>query len=196
MGWTWYHARNWKNGQIDRKAECRDFIFGTGTSDWAKNHRLVKDALVGSTYYAAIENALDGEVWACVCLTQTEGERFGIKDMDERMGPVQCTCPESILNLLTPTDSEYAREWRRKCRENAERRKGFASLSAGQKARWTAEWTAEPHFAEGDTLILEKRKLHPQSKNSKFIWLIAGTNCYVRPADVDITTLVLLDEAV
>lgn len=40
---------------------------------------------------------------------------IGYKDMDESMGPFECECPERILSILTPTEHEYAREWREQC---------------------------------------------------------------------------------
>lgn len=53
MGWTSYHATHYKkNGTIDRKAEC-DAYFMDGLN--AGHYRVVKSALVGSVYYAAIE---------------------------------------------------------------------------------------------------------------------------------------------
>jgi hypothetical protein len=36
--------------------------------------------------------------------------------MDETCGPYEKKCPLSILNLLTPTDNEWANEWRKQCR--------------------------------------------------------------------------------
>ena len=42
---------------------------------------------------------------------------FGLKYLDETCGPYAFDCPESILNLLTPTDNEYANNWRKQCRE-------------------------------------------------------------------------------
>ena len=38
------------------------------------------------------------------------------------MGPCEAECPARILNLLTPTTSGYANEWRKRCRERAEKR--------------------------------------------------------------------------
>lgn len=36
--------------------------------------------------------------------------------MDETVGPRIDNCPEHILDLLTPTDQEWANEWRQRCR--------------------------------------------------------------------------------
>jgi hypothetical protein len=75
-------------------------------------------------YYAAVEKVEKAtgarSVVCVVCLVNfnrrdKEGMIFGYKDMDETMGPCKTDCPARILDLLTPTDSEYAVEWRAKC---------------------------------------------------------------------------------
>ena len=90
--------------------------------------RVLKSQVVGGrTYYAAVEHtgpAREREVFAAVCLIEynlrdPEGYIFGYKDMTEHMGPCQSECPAAILDLLTPTESPYAREWRERCRAAA-----------------------------------------------------------------------------
>ena len=39
------------------------------------------------------------------------------------MGPCESECPAAILDELTETDSEYAVDWRARCRANLVRRK-------------------------------------------------------------------------
>lgn len=142
MGWTSYHATHYKNnGTIDRKAEC-DAYFMDGLN--AGHFRVVKSALVGSVYYAAIETLKRGKeqpdnsyiyedipeaerkTWAAVFLTSTDSREyynFSYKDMSEDMGPCEDRCPASILSLLSPTDYEYALAWRERCRANIEKKK-------------------------------------------------------------------------
>jgi len=127
MGWTSYHATNYKNGKVDRKAEM-DKLF-----TWSNDHvamKVLKSSMVSTIYYAAVEEIRDGErtVFAAVCITGGADRydpyfNFSYKDMDETMGPGYYDCPKGILDLLTPTDSEYANEWRRKCREARENKK-------------------------------------------------------------------------
>ena len=91
--------------------------------------KVLRSALVGMrVYYAAVERIgiVNGErqVWALICLVRynprdREGYIFGYKDMDESMGPNECDCPEPILDLLTPTDRDFALQWRARCRQNA-----------------------------------------------------------------------------
>lgn len=107
------------------------------TSEWFKNTltwtseagavtRPLAVAIVArKEAYAAVETIRpDGsrEVWAAVFLldfkpSARDGLTFGYKDMDESMGPNANRCPAKILDLLTPTDREYANAWRERCRE-------------------------------------------------------------------------------
>jgi hypothetical protein len=93
--------------------------------------RVLKSALVAQrVFYAAVEQTRPGrerEVFAVVCLVDynphaSDGYIFGYKDMTETMGPHESDCPEPILDLLMPTDNDYARAWRERCRANAARR--------------------------------------------------------------------------
>jgi hypothetical protein len=51
--------------------------------------------------------------------------------MDETMGPCESSCPERILKLLTPTDSDYAKEWRARCQKNIDWRKTRPKIVEG-----------------------------------------------------------------
>lgn len=122
MGWTSYFASYFKNGRVDRKAEC-DALF-----DRDDGYQLLKSAMVGATWYAAIKHPA-GHVFGCVFLTQVHDGEFYYKDMSEDMGPNESRCPVSILDLLDDTESEYAQKWRERCREYARRRREHKTLS-------------------------------------------------------------------
>ena len=133
MGWTHCSiAYCWKDkvvngrhvGVVDRRKECDKLLTWCRTDEKGNvvsSGEVLKSAMVGRTYYAAVRNN-KGEVWAAVFLTcgktKWDNTLWGYKDMDETMGPSECKCPASILALLTPTDSKWANEWRQKCREN------------------------------------------------------------------------------
>lgn len=135
MGWTTCNAHHYKpNGQVDRKAELDGYYtFSAGEGDGAREVSVVKSSMVGSVYYAAVRchhpngNEPDSII-GVVCLTNA-GERgshyfnFGYKPIDETMGPCENKCPKGILDLLTETDSEFALDWRRRCREYHENRR-------------------------------------------------------------------------
>lgn len=93
--------------------------------------RLIKSSCVGRVYYAAVqpygENGPE-PVTAVICLFRwnpraSDGFVFGYKDMGENAGPCEANCPEAILDLLEPTDNEYANRWRSRCRDAARLRK-------------------------------------------------------------------------
>jgi hypothetical protein len=113
-----------------------------GTTEWFRKHlswtsengtvnRVLESAIVErKEAYAAVETVHpDGrrEVWAAVFLLHyhpraKDGYTFGYKDMDESVGPNVDRCPAKILDLLTPTDKEWAIAWRERCRARLARR--------------------------------------------------------------------------
>lgn len=155
MGWTWGNAQYYKNGKVDRKAECDDLY--TCEYNGAVS-RVLKSAMVGAVYYAAVETVRDENrtVWAAVCLTSTDKGEFGYKDMDETCGPSDCKCPPSILKLLTETESEWANEWRKKCWEYANKEKvNFAKFPVGTVVSFISKRDSEV-FNAGDKITVEK----------------------------------------
>lgn len=130
MGWDYGMAKHYrKDGSIDRKAECDSAHTWNEESSSA---RILRSSMVGSTYYAAVErlNKKTGEkrVIGVVCLTRVDRGDFGMKSMSETMGPCESDCPKSILDLLSPTDDEWALEWRDRCRKRAAERKSKPTL--------------------------------------------------------------------
>ena len=130
MGWTSYHV----DGRINRKEEC-DRMWTQEEKNGYPKLRVLKSAVKGSIYYAAVEKSRAGNVecvFGVVTITSTNNKdyyNFSYKEMDETSGPYYCDCPKSILDLLTPTESEYANEWRKKCLEKLERNKSGLTLS-------------------------------------------------------------------
>ncbi len=197
MGWTSYNATYYKNGKIDRKAEC-DAYFMEGLN---KGHfKVLKSAMVGSVYYAAVTNLKrcvkengeyvmsngeyvredvpeeEREVWAAIFLTKTDMKdyyNFYYKDMSEDMLPGYYDCPKGILDLLSPTENENALEWRKKCREQLEKKKNGNSISKlpiGTKVVWT-RW-------DGTEMTLIKREPYAQFKT--WWWQIEGERKYIQ----------------
>lgn len=148
MGWISYHAIHYKNGKIDRKAEC-DAYFMEGLN---KGHfNVLKSSMVGSTYYAAVQRIVkyigkdengvgiyeplpenERTTFGTVLLTSTDVKNyfnFSYKNMDESMGPCYYDCPKGVLDLLSPTDNEHANEWRKSCYDNLVKKKNSNRLS-------------------------------------------------------------------
>ena len=141
MGWSGTHAKFYKKKGyrtvVDAKAECDDLF--------AHDHgrfKVLKSTMVGSVYYAAIQickNYPEGtteyksenlveipeekrETFGVVILTSVDMKdyfNFSYKEIDETMGPCEDHCPIGIIKLLTPTTSEWANQWRDRCREYA-----------------------------------------------------------------------------
>lgn len=135
MGWTF----------MERPADVRGYLDAayTWTNDGTVN-RVIDSAIVGrTTYYCAVETVKpDGthSVWAGVVMLKfhpraRDGLTFGYKDLSESSGPYAWTCPMRILDLLTETDSDYANNWRAKCREYHERRARLPKLAEGMRLR-------------------------------------------------------------
>lgn len=55
-----------------------------------------------------------------------------LKEVEDNMGPNERDCPVEILDMLTPTESEYALRWRADCRARAELRKRLR-ITAGTR---------------------------------------------------------------
>lgn len=139
MGWTSYHANEYKHGTIDRKAEC-DKLYNW--EDETHICRVLKSRMIGSTYYAAVERTEKGNgftsVIAVITLTKVDIKdwfNFSYKCMDETFEPFYYDCPKSIINLLTPTENEHAIKWRKKCREKLEEIK-LKDLPVGTIIKW------------------------------------------------------------
>ena len=178
MGWTSYHATHYKNGKIDRKAEC-DAYFLDGLN--RGHYDVLKSSMVGSTYYAAVkplkksggkdENGnyiyvdipeTEHEVFAVVILTSTDTKdyfNFSYKEMCETSGPYRRDCPKSVLDLLTPTESEWANEWRKDCYENLKKKKDpnkLSNLPVGTVIKVTMPFDTML-YQTGDVVTLTKR---------------------------------------
>lgn len=177
MGWTSYHATHYKNGKIDKKAECDSYFaseFGSGY------YEVVKSAMVGSVYYAAIKELKryagkneNGEsvynpiprneqrTFAAVFLTSINMRdyfNFSYKDMDETVGPYEANCPKGILNALSPTDNEFALAWRARCFANIDKKKdqrGLNNLPVGTVICVKLPFDSK-YFNKGDEVRLEK----------------------------------------
>lgn len=119
MGWTSLHR--------ERGVSNADFF----AELLGERRRILDSHTEGhSEFYAAVETVETGEVWAFVALMQwTRGDfNFTYKDMDETCGPGVDSCPARLLDMLTPTDHEWANEWRARCRARADRRMANAAV--------------------------------------------------------------------
>jgi hypothetical protein len=117
---------------------------GTKSTPWKKfifdeihrdDHQIVYYSKRGSTAYLACKYVTkEGktEVYALVLLCSQYGDSKGYKPVEESMGPFHCDAPKKLLDLLTPTDSEWANQWRARCLELAAKKK----VKVGDKIRF------------------------------------------------------------
>lgn len=182
MGWTSYMATEYtKSGRISVSREINKVA-----RELAPGYEFVDGSLIGGVFYSAIRDK-DGNVFCAVYLTGTEKNReFFYKEVHENWGPTRYGCPDRILDMLTPTDSEWANEWRTKCREaNRSKRSpaSFKNLPEGTTAKWEYPYEGTV-FEKGEILTLRKGRINAWKKRSPFVWRIAGTNYYVHPSQV------------
>ena len=161
MGWLSYPATHYKDGYIDRLAEVRAIL---------DTSRIVKDAMVGSVYYAAARND-DGKVYGAVVLTYTEdNKRFGYKCISSDMGPYHHDCPSSILKLIT-ADDEYTVAWVRDCMEYAERKKRAKKLKSANAVK--VKLPFDTNFSnKGDEVVLVRVTKNVRGRNHSF-WKVS-----------------------
>lgn len=106
MGWDYTHATHYtRTGAIDRKAEIDELY--TWQNDTRKAE-VVRSAMVGSTYYAAIKitelSTGEAETAAAVALTHTNSRdyfNFGVKTMGESSGPCEVIA-RLLFSLFSP----------------------------------------------------------------------------------------------
>jgi len=131
MGWTFLH---------DAPADPKQYLDNLHTwEDAYGKRRPLRSAMYGTTYYAAVEHRRPDNtvvVFAVVALTQRYCGEWGYKHMDESMGPGESFCPLSILALLTPTDIEWANNWRDRCRRNHEAKRNTPKPAAGMTVQY------------------------------------------------------------
>jgi hypothetical protein len=144
MGWK-YVEPDPATGKVNVKKQCDD-LFLAGASEGV--YKVKKSTMIGKTYYAAVEpiqqfNKNTGhwedipkeerKTFPAIIFTKTANKpdyNFFYEIMDENLCPIAYDCPESILNLLSPTDNKLALKWRSGCREEVKKRKIRRKLRA------------------------------------------------------------------
>lgn len=69
----------------------------------------------GKDFYAAVKNKETNHVFGLVVLIERHGNEIGYKEIYEESGPYYFNATKKVIEALSPTDSKYAIEWRRKC---------------------------------------------------------------------------------
>jgi hypothetical protein len=76
--------------------------------------RILDAVLDDDVVYAAVQTG-DRDVRGLVLTVWQQGSRLHVKPISEDMGPADDRCPSRILDLLTETSNEVARDWRKRC---------------------------------------------------------------------------------
>jgi len=144
MGWTFTN----KGSQTTK--EFFERAFNYDKPDEGRSGNIIRFSSTWTTAYIAYEVKIPAtaespakrDVIAIVCLLRhvpnaKDGYTFGYKDMTENMGPYESKCPKTILNLLTPTTSEYAINWRKRCWDRINRKANAPKVKAGDLVKFT-----------------------------------------------------------
>lgn len=148
MGSVSYHR---DRGESNREHFAKEF------PDW----NILADSTVNSVWYAAVcRKDNPDEVFAAVFKIQWTRDYFNftVKHMDETVGPGYYDAPAKVLDLLTPTEYDYANEWRAQCRET------IAAKVAAKETKKT--------ITEGTVIVLEHQlffgKRHGYAKRFRY----------------------------
>jgi hypothetical protein len=102
MGWT---------GMYREPGQTNAEFFGKELRDGDKIIASNTEPGFNGTFYAAVQRP-SGEVWALVVQQGRNGQEYLYKDMDETVGPNEVGASREVFDALTPTDSEWANQWR------------------------------------------------------------------------------------
>lgn len=129
----------------------REFFEAEFPTMLGERGEIVASGMGGSTFYAAVRNKDSGEVWALVVLTRRSSGyfNFSYKEMSESMGPNEASAPAKVLNALTPTEDEYAIEWRKACREALVAKTAAKTAASKVKPGTVIEFEEAVEFSNG-----------------------------------------------
>jgi hypothetical protein len=189
MGYTMTH-RPKGVGTVEFLRQCAEFDTET------ECRRMLAGAATLTEAYLAVEwldkASGDRRVYALVFIlshTRDGYYNFGWKGMSEDEGPRPCNCPPRILTLLTPTDKEWALQWRKRCRESIRRREAFNRLRPGnvlvfdEPLRWRV-----CDSAIEDTVVIYREMLTPFRGRPYRVFRALSddfTDLRIRPKTVD-----------
>lgn len=105
MGWMFSNSGT---GNLTAK----EYVLHRVLENWTCE--LVDISVQGNTAYLALKTKAGDVMGLVLLLSKYQGE-WGYKDVDECMGPCETKCPKRILDKLSPTDSQYANDWRQAC---------------------------------------------------------------------------------
>jgi hypothetical protein len=121
----------WNTGHLSAKEFVEKHVF----SDDGETCKLVDISVRGNVAYCAVRSPRTGEIFAAVVRLVKDNGDWNHRDMEERSGPYYWDCPARILDKLSPTDHEYALEWRKRCRDRLAQSKTRKDMKPGTVIR-------------------------------------------------------------
>lgn len=173
MGWTSVYVGELEYNKNTKTYNRKEFLDRSYTCENDEyKWEVLKSAMIGTTWYGACRrtNLKTGEsvVYGETILTAIDNMEFFWKEVSEDMGPYTIECPVGILNLLSPTDSPYAQQWREKCRAYQKRKNYMSSLwkkaqnnTQTQYLEFTLPYdfgTKDAGYSQGDKVYLRYGK--------------------------------------
>ena len=155
MGWSGMFAT--LRNASEKKEFCRNLL----------RVPIVKDALVGNHYWAAVKR--DNDTVSVIEIMLRKGPNRGeilYKSIPETYGPIDCDCPMSLIRICSEPENTYAAQWRYKAEQHAADTKALRKrllqmkeAPLGTSITFFAPFDAKAgsfRFSEGDTLVAHK----------------------------------------
>lgn len=122
---------------------------------------VVADTTIGGVWYGAIKAPNVEGVFAYVSpISWSRDGYFVYKMQDETMGPYAAQASAKVLDALDPIDSDYANEWRAKCRANLAAKAEAKIKAKAVKAGTVLQFAKTLEFGDGaseDTFTFVER---------------------------------------
>lgn len=110
----------WDVTQVGSNITTRKFVEYYIKTSWDGVYEPVKiyegkNNFGEKAFYVALKKIGDNTVFACVILTRRKNGSVAVKVVGESAGPGHIEAPANFIYLLSPTDSEWAKQWRADC---------------------------------------------------------------------------------
>ena len=153
MGWMSFHLSKGESAKAYLDNVYGGMIYDK-SGDPIIERKILKSVLVNfKEYYCALSivNHMTGAKRVVAGVAKIEYNNkdfhnFSYKAMDETYGPFLYNCPESVFNLLTETDNEFAIEWREKQKKIIDQKKILSSMIQGSEIFFKMNEQSQPRI--------------------------------------------------
>lgn len=109
MGWT-FETNHW--GYTPKQFWVNQYVRRLEADG---RFKVVAQNSKSKDFYAAVKNLENGKTFGLIVLIEKHGNEIGYKEMDESCHPYYYGATKKVIESLSPTESEYANEWRKNC---------------------------------------------------------------------------------